>query len=581
MTRPLASRRNRIFLACLVVSVLSVLVTSRFVTTRLTAQADVDLRRDVSEAADLLERRHRARLGDMSLMAQLIADLPKLKAAVATGDPPTVHPIAQDYHRRVGSDLFEVVGADGGVLAALGGTRSAPTVEVPRSGGRTGLLSSRDATWLVATAPITVGPEPVEILGAMSLGFAIDDALARRLSALTDSHVAFLVGDALAGTSLSGYRPAPLDVSLPDAVAVVDGEEFVIEARELQSATREEPGLTAVVLRSRTERLELLRSFQTGLFVAALVAAALAVALSYVVARSVTRPLSAITERMSEMASTGDLSRKIEIRGAWDDEDARLLAGTFNSLTDSIRHFQRESAQKGRLQALGRLSTVIAHEVRNPLMIIKAALRTLRREKTGSADGMEAVEEIDQEVARLDRIVADVLDFARPVRLDLSQTDVGRLCEDAAAAVRGDGAAIEIAVAVRKGLQIVTDGERLRTVLVNVVQNAREAVLERGSDTGGGAPDGAATPIIEVAATGEDDRIVIEISDPGVGIPPDAPPHVFDPYFTTKRTGTGLGLAISKNIVESLGGRLLVDSEPSRGTRVRIELRPPSASERT
>ncbi len=148
MTRPLASLRNRIFFACLAVSVLSVVVTSRFVTTRVTSQADADLRRDVSEAADLLERQYRARLDDMSLMAQLIADLPRLEAAVATGDAPTVLPIAEDYHRRVQSDLFEVVGADGGVLAALGGTHSVPIVEVPDGGGRTALLSSRDATWL-------------------------------------------------------------------------------------------------------------------------------------------------------------------------------------------------------------------------------------------------------------------------------------------------------------------------------------------------------------------------------------------------------------------------------------------------
>lgn len=580
MTQPLASLRNRIFLACLVVSVLSVLVTSRFVTTRLTGQADADLRRDVSEAADLLDRQHQTRLHDMSLMAELIADLPRLKAAVATGDALTVRPIAEDYHRRVESDLFEVTGADGSVLAALGGTRKAPTVAVARRGGRTGLVRSLDAFWLTATAPMTVGPEPVEVLGAVSLGFTIDDALARRLSALTDTHVAFLVGDTIAGTSLAGYGPALIDASSPDPTTVVDGEEFVLEVRELQSATHEEPALAAFVLRSRTERLELLRSFQTGLFIAALIAAALAVAMSYAVARSVTRPLSAITARMSEMAATGDLSRKIEIRGAWDDEDARVLAGTFNSLTDSIRDFQRESAQKGRLQALGRLSTVIAHEVRNPLMIIKAALRTLRREGSSTTDAIEAVEEIDQEVARLDRVVADVLDFARPVHLELSQVDVGRLCEDAAAAARGESASIEIAVVVREHLHIVTDRERLRTVLVNVVQNALEAVMEKGPDIGD-APAGGETSTIDVAARSEGDWIVIEISDPGVGIPSDAQPHIFDPYFTTKRTGTGLGMAISKNIVEALGGRLLVDSEPSLGTCVRIELRAASRMDRT
>ena len=81
---------------------------------------------------------------------------------------------------------------------------------------------------------------------------------------------------------------------------------------------------------------------------------------------------------MREVAATGDLTRKIALRQShrWDDEDARLLATTFNTLTDSIARFQREMSQKERLSSLGRLSTVIAHEVRNPLMIIKASLHS-------------------------------------------------------------------------------------------------------------------------------------------------------------------------------------------------------------
>ena len=100
----------------------------------------------------------------------------------------------------------------------------------------------------------------------------------------------------------------------------------------------------------------------------------LATLLSFAVARTITRPLAAITDVMREVAATGDLTRKIALRhgNRWDDEDARLLATTFNTLTDSIARFQREMSQKERLSSLGRLSTVIAHEVRNPLMIIKA-----------------------------------------------------------------------------------------------------------------------------------------------------------------------------------------------------------------
>ena len=103
---------------------------------------------------------------------------------------------------------------------------------------------------------------------------------------------------------------------------------------------------------------------------------------------------------MREVAATGDLTRKIALRHGhrWDDEDARLLATTFNTLTDSIARFQREMSQKERLSSLGRLSTVIAHEVRNPLMIIKAALHALRQPDVSPAALREAVADIDEEV---------------------------------------------------------------------------------------------------------------------------------------------------------------------------------------
>ncbi len=152
----------------------------------------------------------------------------------------------------------------------------------------------------------------------------------------------------------------------------------------------------------------------------------LATGLSYLVARTVTRPLGAITDMMRDVASTGDLTRKITLRGPaiWQDEDARLLATTFNTLTDSIAKFQREAAQKDRLLSLGRLSTVIAHEVRNPLMIIKAALRSVRPDSPPHDIG-EAVHDIDEEVHRLDRIVHDVLDFARPPVFSIETIDLG------------------------------------------------------------------------------------------------------------------------------------------------------------
>jgi two-component system NtrC family sensor kinase len=109
---------------------------------------------------------------------------------------------------------------------------------------------------------------------------------------------------------------------------------------------------------------------------------------------------------------------------------------------------------------------------------------------------------------------------------------------------------------------VITDAERLRQALVNVIANAMHAL---GPDAGPGA--------IELRTMKIDARSwAIVVSDTGAGIPPEDLPRIFDPFFTTRRTGTGIGLAISRNIIEGLGGRIAVASERGRGTDVRIEL---------
>ena len=172
-----------------------------------------------------------------------------------------------------------------------------------------------------------------------------------------------------------------------------------------------------------------------------------------------------------------------------------------------------------------------------------------------------AVKDIDEEITRLNRIVTEVLDFARPIRFELGAADLNAL---AAAAVRAAGAA-EGAAAVRLELDaaippITTDAERLRQALVNILGNAMQAVAGRQPD-------------IRLRTLRLDPRhLAIIVTDNGNGIAPEDMPRLFDPYFTTRRTGTGIGLAISRNIIEGLGGRITVSSAPERGTEVRIEL---------
>ncbi len=209
------------------------------------------------------------------------------------------------------------------------------------------------------------------------------------------------------------------------------------------------------------------------------------------------------------------------------------MARTFGALTDSIARFQREATLRERLSALGRLSTVIAHEVRNPLMIIKGSLRTLKREDA-AAEVREAAADIDHEVARLDRIVGDVLDFARPLRLERAPVDVHALARDAArAALEGaDGVGARFALEPSAGT-IVTDGERLRSVLVNLIANARESLLAAGRSSG---------EEIEVGARGLGrGGVVLWVADRGPGIPAGGPPARLRAVLHDEAHGDGPG----------------------------------------
>jgi signal transduction histidine kinase len=560
----LASLRSRVFAATAAVAVLPVAVALTFATRQLGRQADSGVVRGTEESARLVEQYHRTRLELAAERAALVADLPKLKAAVAEADPRTVEPVARDYRERVRADVFVVADRKGRTLVALG------THERSWTGPFDAVRFRVDGERMLETVgiPIEIGAEAPETLGHLTLGFALDDDLVSRLRALTGSEVAIAQGERVFASTL----PRRFDAALlaagsgPGARLRVDGEEYVARRAALGPDPR---APFALVLRSRAEALRPLRTLRAALVLAALVAIAVGVLLSWAVARTVTRPLAALTDAMRDITATGDLARRIPPSQPWDDEDARLLSGAFSALADSVVRFQREAATRDRLSALGRLSTVVAHEVRNPLMIIKGSLRVLKADRVSRDDAREAVADIAREVERLNRIVADVLDFARPLRIEQAPVDVSALAREAAGAALGTGSAVPARFALNAPGTIETDGERLRTVLVNLIENARDSVMARRA----GVPADAGIDAIEIGtcAVGSG-GVLLWVEDRGLGITKADLAHVFEPYFTTKRTGTGLGLAIARKVVEALGGTIRLASREGEGTRIEIEL---------
>jgi len=580
-----SSLTNRIFLASAVLTVLAIAVAVYRVNVAVTAQAENELQRGIDEAGTLLEEYRTTLFEHYAREGRLVADLSNMKAAMAERDRPTVEPIAERYQRQIGCDLLLVTDPFAQVLGEAGrlhpeysfAVLSAAVASAKRGDETLSLWPHAGGVIQVVTVPSFTN---AEFMGTVSVGFSLDAQTADTFKRLTNSEIAFAVNGHVAASTLPDEYRADLErligttgihiIRLGDGEYAAVSRMLPLQATGQHTSTASGPTATALILRSRTERLRFLNAVHRELAGTAFLAVLAATLVSYAVARTVTRPLAAITATMREMATTGDLTRKIALspKPRWEDEDARLLASTFNTMTDSIARFQREAAQRERLSSLGRLSTVVAHEIRNPLMIIRTALRTLKQGTGHSTEVDGAIADIDGEVTRLNRIVTEVLDFARPIKFDLAPVDLNALCEDAVRAVASEEPGVSTHLDLDRELEpIVTDGERIRLALVNLLTNARQAVLARPE-----APRNGGRPIDVITRNPTPGRVSIEVRDQGVGIAADDLGRVFDPFFTTRRTGTGLGLAITRRIIEGLGGTITVSSHPGHGTDVRIEL---------
>jgi signal transduction histidine kinase len=596
----LSTLSNRIFLASALLAVLSIGVAVSLVNFVVTRQAEAELERSLEEAGELVAQFQSVLFEHLAREARLIADLPKLKAAVATNHALTVQPLVTDYQQLIEADVFVVTDRTGTPLGAAGGQAVALDAHAQRDEVRDALAGrdsvvlwgGRDELLQVVTVPIVLEPD---ILGTLSAGVSLSRRLADRIKSLTRSDVVFFNQGRVQASTLGPGSNQALTPALTSAGVshlTIGQQEYVAIKRPLSlgraggssdvSGAAPANAPFALVLRSRTEHLAFMRTVHSALAITAVAAVLIATLLSYAVARTITRPLRALTATMREMASTGNLAAPTPAGTRWEDEDARVLTGTFETLTASLARFQREAAQRERLSSLGRLSTVLAHEIRNPLMIIKASLRTFRKRAQNEAVVSQAIADIEGEIVRLNRLVNEVLDYARPLTFTRETVNLDRLLADAVQAAQAGqpGPAVRLASTERIG-EIFTDGDRLRQALVNVLSNAREACAARlrGEDgrstlvTSDNGPEAGAPPMVVVRAErNRADGVSILVRDQGTGIAPEHLSRIFEPFFTTKQTGSGIGLAITRNIIEGLGGTIAVESEAARGTTVCISL---------
>jgi signal transduction histidine kinase len=246
-------------------------------------------------------------------------------------------------------------------------------------------------------------------------------------------------------------------------------------------------------------------------------------------------------------------------------DDVTRLNGTLAANVEELRAAQDEIIRKGKMAQLGQLTATIAHEIRNPLGAARTSTYLLERKIKGKGMGVEPqIDRINTAITRCDNIITQLLDFSRArvaqcqdVALDDWLTTIVQ--EEA----RGLPAQIAMTLELSAGDHKVRfDPDRMQRVVVNLVQNAAEAMTVKGRD---GTATNTADPKIIVRCAVEDGEAVITVEDNGPGIAPELLKKILDPLFTTKSFGTGLGLPAVENIMHQHGGKLEVQSYSGHG----------------
>ena len=293
---------------------------------------------------------------------------------------------------------------------------------------------------------------------------------------------------------------------------------------------------------------------QTNLFVLIfLLGSVLSLTVGWLVSERLTRPLRALSEGVRAVTA-GDYNQRVAVSG---NDELAELSSTFNHMTvrlGQLHHLEAQLRRRDRLHALGEVAMGLAHEIRNPLGIIKTATQLLHRRADLGDNDKRHLEYVVSEVTRINDLITEFLDFAKP-RAPVRCVQPARpLVEDILGFCKPELESHRVEARIddqAPGATLYADARQLKQACLNLIINAIDAM-----------PDGGH---LTVGIAQEDDYTVISIADTGEGIAPDMMERIFTPFVTTKASGTGLGLAKVFSIMDSHDGRIECVSDKGAG----------------
>jgi signal transduction histidine kinase len=521
------------------------------------------------QAYDSLWRSRADMLRSLSLVLSRMSDV---RAAFSTGDAATIRDTAKELWDKISREnaIFLVADPRGHVIASLGGiAESALMTDLPvvrQAAVRfpqqvSGFLMSEGRLYQIAVTPVYVqaGAEP-GLLNVLVTGYTVDDEAAKRLKEATGgSEFVFLSGGKTAASTLSARadsqirsRPATNDPVRVDA----GGVEYTMLGTALPDVEGNPIGELRI-LRSFEGARQHISALRRNIVLLWLFAVLLGLGLTYYGARRILEPVGELDRGASEVAH-GNYEYRVPVSS--NDELGRL-AEAFNAMCASIQDARHELIRQERIMTIGRLSSSIVHDLRNPLAAIYGGAEML-------VDGdltPPQVQRLAGNIYRASRHVQELLqELVEVGRGKTIPSEVCRLKDIVAAACEAyattaEEQSVSMHVNVPEKIELPLERARMERVFLNLIDNALDAM------PGGGS--------LSISAESDETAVVVSVEDSGPGISPQVRPRLFQPFATGgKKNGVGLGLALSQQAVLDHGGELWADASVTTGARFMVKL---------
>jgi len=517
---------------------------------------------------------HREQQITLSRSAELLADIPPLRALMTTNHEATIQDGSARLWGVANSDLF-VLADPSGKVVALHTNSPGFTREMAQS-SLNASLGQQDGWWFgakhlyaVFLKPIYFGPASADkLLGFLVIGYEIDDRVASQISRITSSKVAFYYGDILVTSTLDGQHRSDLEQSgvsqigtSPSAPFQLGSEQFLATRVELvRDGT---PKVRLFVLKSYDEATAYLRKINRLLLALGFVAVLVGSGLVFVISHTFTRPLASLLSGVSAL-ERGDFTYQIDTRGG---DEVAHLARAFDSMRESLARSQQNLLEAERLATIGRMASSISHDLRHSLAAIVANAEFLVETQLSPGQREELYQEVRSAVARMTELIDSLLEFSR-TRASLTPTygSLYATMKRSLDAVKGSPEFNKITVNLRQAGSVEGwfDHRKLERAFFNLLLNACQSV---NSGTGK----------IAVELREHGDGVEITITDNGRGVPVSIQNTLFEPFVSQgKENGTGLGLTVVQKIVQDHSGEISIANTSPEGTTFRIMLPRPA-----